>query len=170
MGVSTTYPILPLPYGSVLFPGRKLQISSANRQDIIAIIANYYNGAFASKSKENPFLIGCTPLRSPLLSADGQKLIASSNTDDADHETPDAGQAVKDDLFNYGTLAKIHSIEGGRSGDLKLVVEGVQRFKVDKITQEKPYFTGTLKPIRDEGIARSPFMQMVHEFSANTRL
>lgn len=153
MSSSTTYPILPLPYNSVLFPGRKLQISSANRQDIIAIIANYYNGAFASKNKENPFLVGCVPLRSPLLTADGQKLIGSgSSEDDAAKDIPDAAQASKQDLFNYGVLAKIHSIEGGRQGDLKVVVEGVARFKVQEITQEKPYFAGQVKEMRDDGM------------------
>lgn len=151
MAFTDIYPIIPLPYESVLFPGRKLQISSVNRQDIIAIIADYYKGAFASRSKQNPALIGCVPLRSHLLSPDGKKLIESDQLDKNGTEIPDAAQAGRNDLFDFGVVARIHSIEGGKNGDLKVVVEGVTRFKLEEITQEKPYFEGRVKLFKDEG-------------------
>lgn len=151
MGTSSAdaYPILPLPYNVVLFPGRTLHISPANRADVISIIANYYSGALKTKSKENSPLVACVPLRSPYLSADGRKLI-----DDGKREKrtpPDATNVSKDTLFNFGTLAKINGIRGGKSGDLALVVEGVSRCKIDQYTQEKPFFEAKVLTFKDEG-------------------
>jgi len=146
------YPILALPYGTVLFPGRTLHISPANRPDVIAIIANYYSGALRTKSKDNAPLINCVPLRSPYLSPDGRKLIEGATKDGQGRGgEPDSANLSKDDLFNYGTLAKINGIRGGKSGELAIVVEGVNRCKLDKMTQETPYFEATVKVFKDEG-------------------
>lgn len=145
------YPILALPYGTVLFPGRTLHISPANRPDVIAIIANYYSGALRTKSKDNAPLINCIPLRSPYLSPDGRKLLEGAIKEVHERKEPDSTNLSKDDLFNYGTLAKINGIRGGRSGELAIVVEGVNRCKLDKITQETPYFEATVKVFKDDG-------------------
>lgn len=147
----TTIPILPLPYDSVLFPGRKLQINASDRQDVIAIIAEYYNRSLSDGSKKKTAVIGCVPLRSPYLSGDGQYLIESGG-DEGAHRIPRIDQVKRKDLFNYGVLATISSVEGGRSGELKIVVEGLQRFKLDKITAEKPYLAAKVKAFVDEGM------------------
>lgn len=145
------YPILALPYGTVLFPGRTLHISPANRPDVIAIIANYYSGALRTKSKDNAPLINCVPLRSPYLSPDGRKLIEGGAKEESNHEEPDSLNLSRKDLFNYGTLAKIVGIRGGKSGELAIVVDGINRCKLDKMIQETPYFEATVKVFKDEG-------------------
>jgi len=147
------YPILVLPYGTVLFPGRTLHISPANRPDVIAIIANYYSGALRTKSKDNAPLINCVPLRSPYLSADGRKLIESATPDATGRKQSDSADISKDDLYNYGALAKINGIRGGKSGELAIVVEGVSRCKIQKVTQETPYFEATVQVFKDEGMS-----------------
>lgn len=153
MGASAAdaYPILPLPYNVVLFPGRTLHLSPANRSDVISIIANYYSGALNTKSKDNAPLIACVPLCSPYLSRDGRKLIDDGNKDSPKRALPDANKVTKDTLFNFGTLAKINGIRGGKSGDLALVVEGVSRCKINQITQDTPFFEAKVTTFKDEG-------------------
>ncbi len=60
-------------------------------------------------------------------------------------------KATKDDLFNYGTLAKIIGVQSQPSSDPYILVEGVQRFRVDKILQERPYFEAEATFFEDEG-------------------
>lgn len=152
MARAAAFPIVPLPYGSVLFPGKTLYISPAKREDVIAIIAKYYSGALKAKTKDNAPLIGCIPLRSPLLSPDGRKLIEDATKTDQDIEQPDAANAAKEDLFGYGCIARISGVRGGRSGDVALVVEGVSRCKVEDITNTVPFFEGHLKEFKDSGM------------------
>jgi len=143
-------PLLPLPYDTVLFPSRKLQFSASNRPDVIAIIAEYYNRAFTSTNAgSKSTVIGCVPLRSPYLNGDGQRLIEDGK--DTPKRTPKDGPLKQDDLFNYGVLATIGSVEGKRTGKLQIVVEGLQRFKLEEIVQEKPYLAAKVKTYADEG-------------------
>lgn len=48
--------------------------------------------------------------------------------------------ASKEDLFGYGVAAKISGVEGRGTGEFALIVEGVARIRVEKFTQEKPFF------------------------------
>lgn len=149
-----TLPIVPLPHSSVLLPGVTLRIPLANRADIAAILAHIYSKASTPQPSAQSITIGCVPLNSPFLSPDGQKLIDngpdSKKNKKLSYET-DPGQAKKEDLFNYGTLARVSGVQGRREGQLALVIEGVQRFRVDKITQERPYFQGKIVMHEDEG-------------------
>jgi len=144
-------PLLPLPHDVVLFPSRKLQLSASNRPDIIAIIAEYYNRALTSPNAgSKSTVIGCVPLRSPYLNGDGQRLIGDGQ--DTPKKMANDGQINQDDLFNYGVLATIGSVEGKRTGKLQIVVEGLQRFKIEEIVQEKPYLAAKVKTYADEGM------------------
>lgn len=145
-------PIIPLPYDTVPICGRKLQIAAVNRPDIVAIVANFYNGAFGNKSKDHAASIGCVPLRSPYLSPDGQKLIESGKASDKEPAVPDPAHASRDDLFNFGVVAKIQGIEGGKTGEIKLILDCTTRFKLGKITQDKPYLEGRCEIYKDEGM------------------
>ncbi len=145
------YPIVPLPYNTVLFPGRTLHISPANRPDIVAIITNYYSNSLKARSKEGAALLGCVPLRSPYLSADGKKLLEHIRTDTDKNIDQVVGLVKKDDMFHYGVLAKISGIRGGKAGDLALVVEGESRIKLDDIIQDRPYFEAHVTIFRDQG-------------------
>ena len=150
MATRDPIPLLPLPNDIVLFPGRKLQISATNRQDVLAIIAEHYSRAAVDRSRKKSAVIGCVPLRSPYLSNDGQQLIEAGNEGDVAEAAPRAESAGKDDVFQYGVLATISGVEGGRSGELKVSLEGGQRFKVEQITQEKPYMSARVTVFEDE--------------------
>ena len=82
------------------------------------------------------------PLNSPYLSPDGKRLIEDAESKDRKGASieSDPGQARKPDLFQYGTIAKVTGVQGRRPEELNLVVEGMSRFKIDKITRERPYF------------------------------
>jgi len=145
-------PLLPLPHDTVLFPSRKLQISASDRPDIIAIIAEYYNRALTSSNAgSKSTVIGCVPLRSPYLNGDGHRLIEAGQ--DAAKRTSKDDQIKREDLFNYGVLATIGSVEGKRTGKLQIVVEGLQRFKIEEIVQVKPYLAAKVKTYVDEGMS-----------------
>jgi len=143
-------PLLPLPYDIVLFPGRKLQISASNRQDVLAIIADHYSRAVVDGRRKKSAVVGCVPLRSPYLSSDGQDLIESGNDSDVAEAHPRAESAGKDDIFQYGVLGTISGVEGGRSGELKISLEGGQRFKIEKVSQDKPYLSAKVTVFDDE--------------------
>lgn len=150
MGSHSEHPILPLPYGTVLFPGKTLHLSPADREDVSTIIAKYYQGSLRMRAKDSSPLIVCLPLRSPFLSADGKKLIDASDKGSTKAQPePDAAHATKSDLFNYGCMAKIAGIRGGRRGDVALVLEGMSRCKLEKITREQPYHEGTFREYKD---------------------
>ena len=143
-------PLLPLPNDIVLFPGRKLQISATNRQDVLAIISEYYSRAAVDGSRKKSAVVGCVPLRSPYLSSDGQHLIEAGTDVDVAEQPPRAEPARKDDIYQYGVLATISGVEGGRSGELKISLEGGQRLRVEQITQEKPYLSAKVTVFEDE--------------------
>jgi ATP-dependent Lon protease len=60
-------------------------------------------------------------------------------------------KATKDDLFGYGTLAKIVGVQTQAGSEPYILVEGVQRFQINKITQERPYFEGEVTFYEDDG-------------------
>lgn len=140
-----TLPVIPLAKDTVLLPGIVLRIPVAgNRPDIPALLSNVYSRA-ASKTPgqrlEN-VNIACVPLNSPFLTPNGQKMIAE------DGQGPDAKErldinpanATKEDLFGYGVAAKISGVEGRGTGEFALLVEGVSRVRIEKLTQERPFF------------------------------
>lgn len=60
-------------------------------------------------------------------------------------------QATKDDLFGYGTAAKITGVEGRGTGEFALLVEGVARVRIDHITQDRPFFGAEVTYEYDDG-------------------
>jgi ATP-dependent Lon protease len=138
---TTTLPIIPLAEGSVLLPGLTLRIPLQGRGDIAAILANIYSKAATPNPDVSSISVGCLPVNSPYLSHDGQKLL--DDTQDSNRR-PIAGinpaQATRDQLFSFGTLAKVSGVQGKRRGELTLVVEGVSRFQVNHFTKDRPYF------------------------------
>jgi len=96
--------------------------------------------------------IGCVPLNSTYLSPDGKELLDSnkkeSAVEDSNKDEVDPGKAKKTDLFQYGTLAKIVGVQG--QNEPYIQVEGVQRFRIDKITHERPYFEAEVTFYEDD--------------------
>ena len=60
------------------------------------------------------------------------------------------GKATKEDLFAYGTLAKIIGVQGNTASEPYLLVEGVQRFRIDKVKQEKPFLEADVTFYEDD--------------------
>jgi ATP-dependent Lon protease len=141
-----------------------------------------------NKADASNIAIGVVPLNSSLLNSEGQRLIAGSNAptstpaegetsndsafedlseiaerlgrigDGSDAASIDPGQAKGKDIYGYGVVAKIVGIEGRGTGDLSIVVEGVSRFKIEKMRQERPYFIADVAHHNEEG----EFLQSRH--------
>ncbi|OBT65835.1 ATP-dependent protease La [Pseudogymnoascus sp. 23342-1-I1] len=137
-----TVPVIPLATDTVLLPGNGLRIPfAASRPDIPALLSQVYtraSGKPVSQRYHNAHVI-CVPLNSPLLSSNGQKLLTEDGKANK-YTIPDPASAKKDDLFTWGTAAKISGVEGRGTGEFSLIVEGVSRVRVLKVTQERPYF------------------------------
>lgn len=140
---SQSLALLPLPKGLVLLPGTTLRVPITDRTDIPALLSSVYTRAATPKPDATAISIGCVPINSSLLSPDGLNLIddtESSSRRSIENHDINPGAADKKDLFSYGTVARISGVQGRRPDDLALVVEGIRRFKVEKITQRRPFF------------------------------
>ncbi|KAK5100934.1 hypothetical protein LTR70_001028 [Exophiala xenobiotica] len=145
-----TISLIPLPKDAVLYPGTSIRIS-ANRPDIPVILSTALSRGSRSRSAIANLPIGCVPLRSSYLSPDGQELLDSKKRESAEdraQDDVDAGKAKKDDLFQFGTLAKIVGVQG--QNEPYIQVEGVQRFRIDKVIHERPYFEAEVTFYEDE--------------------
>ncbi|OAL37670.1 ATP-dependent protease La [Fonsecaea nubica] len=148
-----TIPLIPLAKDSVLLPGVTLRISVSNRADIPLLLSSAFQRATKSRSGSAQLPVGCVPVNSPFLSPDGKELLdsaAKESSRDHDYADIDPGKARKKDLYGYGTLAKIVSVQGSPNADPYLLVEGIQRFKIDKIKHERPYFEADVTFYEDE--------------------
>jgi ATP-dependent Lon protease len=151
-----TLPVIPLAKDTVLLPGIVLRIPVAGlRPDIPALLSSVYSRA-ASKSPSqrlDHLHIACVPLNSPVLTKNGQKMISQDERSPQPKERLDIkpGSARKEDLFGYGVAAKISGVEGRGTGEFALIVEGVARLRIDKITQERPFFEAEVTYEYDEG-------------------
>ena len=140
-GTSATIPLVPLPKDSVLLPGVTLRISIATRPDIPILLQSAFSQAVASR-RDSSLTVGCVPLQPAYLSPDGQQLLESKRKDGwrrPEHIETDSERASKDGLFRYGTVAKLIGVQGRSNSEPSLLVEGIQRFRIDQITQYKPY-------------------------------
>lgn len=147
---SKVLPVIPLPIPQVLLPGITLKIPIVNRADVAAVLAKIYSRAPTAKP-DAMITIGCVPLKSPLLSKHGKLLLENSDKASKGVYESDPSLAKKKDLFGYGCVAKVSGVQGRRQGELSLVVEGLERFQVEKILQERPYFEAQLLPHEDDG-------------------
>lgn len=152
-----TLPLIPLPYNSVLTPGVSLRIPLQGRADVAALLAHIYSKASTPRPEASSVTVGCVPLNSPYLSPDGKRLIGDGEAKDSRAATPpaaelDPSQARKPDLFHYGAMARVTGVQGRRPGELTLVVEGISRFKVEKVTRERPYFEAKVAVHEDAAV------------------
>jgi ATP-dependent Lon protease len=140
-GTSATIPLIPLPKDAVLLPGVTLRIPIALRPDIPILLQSAFSKA-ASSRRGSSLTVGCVPLKSPYLSHDGQRLLESTGADSQrsqQHLELDPVKASKDDLFHYGTVAKLIGVQGRSNSEPSLLVEGIQRFGIHQVLQRKPY-------------------------------
>jgi ATP-dependent Lon protease len=152
-----TLPLIPLPHSTVLLPGVVARIPLQNRADIAAILANIYSKAATPRPEASSVTVGCVPLNSPFLSPDGKQLIENgeAKNDKSGPSQTDPALARKADLFAYGTMARVTGVQGRRPGELSLMVEGISRFKVEKLVRERPYFEAKLALHEDEAVSEA---------------
>jgi ATP-dependent Lon protease len=67
-------------------------------------------------------------------------------------KSADIEQAGPDDIFNIGTVSRIARMLRMPDGTIQIIVQGLERVTIGKITQEKPYLAAhvTLKPDTQE--------------------
>lgn len=157
-------PVIPLATDTVLLPGNGLRIPfAASRPDIPALLSQVYSrsaGKTPAQRYDNVHVI-CVPLNSPLLSKSGQKLIEGKNNG-KEYKIPEPADAHKQDLFAWGTAAKISGVEGRGTGEFSLIVEGLSRVRILKVSQERPYFEAEVQYETDEGVyRRSPRLMIL---------
>lgn len=149
-------PILPLLNGSVLLPGVILRILVSDRPDAALLISSQ---AKTAKGDIGALSLGCVPLVLPKADTKDQKSITGLYPSDFEElEILDTKASIrKGDLFGYGTLAKITSVQGTRS-ELILTVQGVSRFKINRVTKVQPFFEAKVTHFDENGMWRGyPF-------------
>ena len=62
---------------------------------------------------------------------------------------PGVDEPVESDLYRVGTLTHIHKMFKFPDGSLRLVVQGVQRFRVLQITQYRPYLKAQIELLKE---------------------
>src|SRR5213593_2171828 len=65
-------------------------------------------------------------------------------------KTPEAEQPGWDDLYEVGTAAVVHKMIKVPDGTLRILVQGVQRIKLDRAVQDDPYLVGEFFELPDE--------------------
>ncbi len=63
---------------------------------------------------------------------------------------PAIDEPVESDLYRLGTLTHIHKMFKFPDGSLRLVVQGIQRFRVIQVTQYRPYLKAQVELIKEE--------------------
>jgi ATP-dependent Lon protease len=147
-------PLIPLTPSSVLLPGTTLRIPIGARGDVAAVLAKIYARA-ETTAKDAQILVGCVPLGSRMLSKDGALLIEGKegkNKGRGKAIEQDPMNATAEDVFGIGCVAKVSGVQGRRQGELSLVVEGVERFRVKEVLQERPFFEAVIVGVTDEGM------------------
>lgn len=148
---SAVMAIVPLPDGTVLFPGVIQRIPvSARRADLITIISSVYTRTAVQGSIDS-VPIACIPIVSPLIGRGGQRLILGTDQTDNHAQRPiDYSKLKRADLYTHGVTAKITGLEGRGNSEFSLLVEGQARVKLAKVYQERPHFEGKVTIHHDE--------------------
>jgi len=83
---------------------------------------------------------------------------------------PDIENPEPEDLYEIGTAATIHRLFRAPDGTIRLVIQGIARFKVTEFTQKEPYLKATIEPhpekkettFEEEALARNVRDQFQH--------
>ena len=97
--------------------------------------------------------------------AGDERLIGLVASRDPELETPEP-----EDLYSIGTVAMVHRLFRAPDGTIRLVVQGLSRFKLDKFVEKEPYLKATIQLIPEtvadglelEALARNARDQFDH--------
>jgi ATP-dependent Lon protease len=76
---------------------------------------------------------------------DGERLLALLTV-----KSPDGGEPAWDDLYEVGTAAVIHKMIRVPDGTLRILVQGVQRVRLEQRLQDEPYLVGEFAELPEE--------------------
>jgi ATP-dependent Lon protease len=62
----------------------------------------------------------------------------------------DAQEASPEDLYQIGTAVVIHRLLKSPDGSVRLIVQGIERIKIDSFTQTQPYLKAEVTPFPDQ--------------------
>ncbi|MGB9300068.1 MAG: LON peptidase substrate-binding domain-containing protein, partial [Anaerolineae bacterium] len=65
-------------------------------------------------------------------------------------KNPDAERAVPDDLYTVGTVAVVHRAVKSPTGNVGVIVQGIERFKPTEFTQTEPYLKARIEVVPDQ--------------------
>lgn len=159
-----TLPLVPLPFGVVLLPGVTLHVSVANRPDVSSLLTSVL---FKPKAQTPEAVsIGCVPLSPQILTSEGAE--TTEDTDGKLQKWPDnpSGKVREEDMFRYGTVAKIVGLKGPTLDESILILEGVKRFRINKIIRRKPFFQAEVQLAEEEGKDWAPWMVLPRSYEA----
>jgi ATP-dependent Lon protease len=144
--------MIPLAPPLAVLPGTTLKIPITNRADVAAILAKIYSISPTAKP-DAAITVACVPLNSNQLSGRDGKLLIEDGSHHKEGEgfEQDPVLATKKDIFGYACIAKVSGVQGRRQGELSLVVEGLERVRVEEVVQERPYFEGVLGTVEELG-------------------
>jgi ATP-dependent Lon protease len=54
-----------------------------------------------------------------------------------------------DDLYRYGTVCKIHKMIRYPDQRVNIIIQGLQRFRIESVLREEPYFKAAIAPLDD---------------------
>jgi ATP-dependent Lon protease len=77
--------------------------------------------------------------------ASGERLLALVTVRDEEEESPGF-----DDLYEVGTAAIVHKLIRVPDGTLRILVQGLERIRIDKHVQDEPYLVAEVVPEPDE--------------------
>ncbi len=85
-------------------------------------------------------------------------------------KNPEIENPGPDDLYTIGTAATIHRMFRAPDGTIRLVIQGIARFKITEFIQQEPYLRAIIEPdpeinessIEEEAIARNVRNQFEH--------
>src|SRR2546428_3882089 len=84
----------------------------------------------------------------------GSRLVGAVLQRDASDDAPGAAG-----LYTVGTVVVIHKAFKQADGTLRLIVQGLERFRIVEIVQESPYLRARIEHIADDGDA-SPTVEV----------
>lgn len=74
----------------------------------------------------------------------GEKLVGLITQQKTEVEDP-----RPEDLYRFGTICKIHKMIRYPDQRVNIIVQGLQRFRVERFVQEEPYFKAAIEPLED---------------------
>jgi ATP-dependent Lon protease len=83
-------------------------------------------------------------------------------------KSPEAEQPGWDDLYEVGTAAVIHKMIKVPDGTLRILVQGVQRIKLDRQVEDDPYLVGEFVELPDE-LTETPEVEALRSATSSPR-